>query len=292
MQENDTKFLMRSRKTEMKIRQNLHVHSTWCDGADTPEEMIRTAIEKGFSSIGFSGHSYMSYSPDHSMSLEGTELYKKEVRALRQKYAGQIDVFCGLEVDMYSGIDLTGYDYLIGSVHYLRVGGETVGFDRSQAEVQRVIDRYFGGDGMAYAKAYYEAMVCLPQYGDFDILGHYDLIAKHSDNIAFYDEESKAYRDWAIGALEALAGKIPLFEVNTGAIARGYRKTPYPAPFLLREMKRLGYGAVVSSDCHDRRALDCYYKEAEALLEAYGFREVYILTAPGRFEPVPIGGMS
>ncbi len=28
----------------MKIKQNLHVHSTWCDGADTPEEMIRTAI--------------------------------------------------------------------------------------------------------------------------------------------------------------------------------------------------------------------------------------------------------
>ena len=276
----------------MKIKQNLHIHSTWCDGADTPEEMICTAMEKGFSSIGFSGHSYMSYSPGHSMSLEGTELYRKEIRALKEKYAGQIGVFCGLEVDMYSGIDLTGYDYLIGSVHYLHAGGETVGFDRSQAEVRRVIERYFGGDGMAYAKAYYEALACLPQYGNFDILGHFDLIAKHSDNIAFFDEDSDAYRRLAVEAAEALAGKIPFFEVNTGAIARGYRKTPYPAPFLLRELKRLGYGAVISSDCHDRNALDCCYAEAEALLEAYGFREIYILTAPGRFEPVPIGGRS
>ena len=31
-------------------------------------------------------------------------------------------------------------------------------------------------------------------------------------------------------------GKIPLFEVNTGAIARGYRKTPYPSEFLIKEL--------------------------------------------------------
>ena len=40
----------------MKPIQNLHTHSTYCDGADTPEEMIETALEKGFTSIGFSGH--------------------------------------------------------------------------------------------------------------------------------------------------------------------------------------------------------------------------------------------
>ena len=37
-------------------------------------------------------------------------------------------------------------------------------------------------------------------------------------------------------ALTALAGRIPLFEVNTGAIARGYRTTPYPDPFLLGQL--------------------------------------------------------
>ena len=93
----------------------------------------------------------------------------------------------------------------------------------------------------------------------------------------------------AIEAAEALAGKIPFFEVNTGAISRGYRTTPYPAPFLLKELHRLGYGAVISSDCHDKRALDCWYPEAAGLLLAHGFREIYVLTAPGRFEPVSIG---
>ena len=43
--------------------QNLHTHGVLCDGKDDYESTIRRAMELGFSSIGFSGHSYMSYSP-------------------------------------------------------------------------------------------------------------------------------------------------------------------------------------------------------------------------------------
>ena len=57
----------------MNTLQNLHTHTNYCDGIDTPTEMIEAAIAKGFGGIGFSGHSYMFYSPSHSMSLEGTE---------------------------------------------------------------------------------------------------------------------------------------------------------------------------------------------------------------------------
>ena len=38
------------------------------------------------------------------------EEYKKEITALKEKYAGKIDLFLGLEFDMYSGVDLSGYD--------------------------------------------------------------------------------------------------------------------------------------------------------------------------------------
>jgi histidinol-phosphatase (PHP family) len=51
---------------------------------DTPEDTVKAAIEKGFDSIGFSGHSYMSFAPYFSMSIEGTEEYKKEVRGLKR----------------------------------------------------------------------------------------------------------------------------------------------------------------------------------------------------------------
>lgn len=37
---------------------NFHTHSTFCDGKNTPEEIVLAALEKGFVSIGFSSHGY------------------------------------------------------------------------------------------------------------------------------------------------------------------------------------------------------------------------------------------
>lgn len=263
------------------IKQNLHTHTTYCDGKDTPEEMIQVALKKGFQSIGFSCHSHMYYSPKWGMSLEGTEQYKKEITELKQKYENEIDIFLGLEVDMFSEVDLSGYDYLIGSTHYLPIGDEKVGFDRSADEVERVIKEYFGGDGMAYAKEYYRQLAKLPEYGSFDIIGHFDQITKHCENRQFFDEDAKEYRFAVIEAAEVLAGKIPYFEVNTGAIARGYRTTPYPSPFIMKELKRLGFGAVISSDCHNSAFLDCGYDLSAELLKECGYKEHYVLTKQG-----------
>ena len=37
--------------------QDLHTHTTYCDGQHTTEEMVLAAINKGMKRIGFSGHS-------------------------------------------------------------------------------------------------------------------------------------------------------------------------------------------------------------------------------------------
>lgn len=274
-------------RKKMSYLQNLHTHSSYCDGMDTPERMLMIAKEKGFQSIGFSGHSYMYYAPSHSMTEAGTKLYEQEIRYLKQRYDGIMDVFYGLEVDIFSDINLTGYDYLIGSVHYLKIGDKIVGIDRPAQIVHEVIDRYFRGDGLAYAKAFYQTVAQLPEYGNFDIIGHFDLITKHMEKEMLFDTEAKEYRWAAIEAAEALAGKIPYFEVNTGAIARGFRTSPYPQPFLLKELNRLGFGAVISSDCHDARQVDCYFTESEELLKSCGFKAQYVLKKEG-FVPVEL----
>jgi len=269
----------------MEYLQNLHTHTLFGDGKDTPEEMILAAMKKGFISIGFSGHSYMHYAPEHSMSLSGTDDYINEVKRLKEKYKGGINVYLGLELDMFSKVDISVYDYVIGSVHYFDIDGEYVGFDRSEAQVAAVIKKYFNSDGMAYAKKYYETLAALPAFGKTDIIGHFDLITKHSENASFFDAESKEYLGYAIECAETLAGKIPLFEVNTGAIARGYRSTPYPSLTLIKEMKRLGFGAIISSDCHDKNMLECGFELSRELLLEGGFKERYILT-DGGFVPV------
>ena len=271
----------------MKRLQNLHTHTVYCDGADTPREMLDAAISKGFESVGFSGHSWMDFAPEHSMSLPGTEEYKEEILRLKEEYAGRIGVFLGLEMEMYSPIEPTGYEYLIGSSHYFDFSGRKVGFDRSAKVVAQVIDECFGGDGLAYAREYYRNLARLPEYGDFDIIGHFDLITKHAESENFFDISCDDYRAYAVSAAEALKGKIPFFEVNTGAIARGYRTAPYPDPFILRTLHRLGFGAIISSDCHHREDVDCAFPLAARMLKDCGFTERYVLTDAG-FVPVPL----
>ena len=273
--------------------QNLHTHTVFCDGANTPEELILEALKKGFDSIGFSGHSYMKRLPkEATMTLENNEKYRSEIQRMKEKYTGQIKVYCGLEADFHSKVDLSGYDYLIGSVHYIAKDGMYLDFDRTdlvypQYAMKRFLEEFFDGDGMKFVRAYYETLARLPEHGDYDIIGHYDLIVKHNESMHFVDESSKEYRNCAIEAAEALAGKIKLFEVNTGAMARGYRSIPYPAPFIIKELKRLGFGAVISSDCHKKENLDFGFDVARNVLRECGFKERYVLTEDG-FVPVQL----
>lgn len=271
----------------MNTRQNLHQHTTFCDGEDTPEELVLYAIENGFGAIGFSGHCYMEYAKYYSMSLESTKEYRKEIARLKEKYGDKIDIFCGLEFDPCCPERPEGYDYVIGSLHGLEFDGVYYEFDGVADHFRKMIDEHFGGDGMAFAKEYYRQLAKLPEAGDCDIIGHFDLITKHRDTVDFFDSDSGEYRSAAIEAAEALAGKIPYFEVNTGAIPRGYRTTPYPDPFVIKEMKRLGFGAVISSDCHRKQFMDANFEDAKALLRRCGYEEYYILTKQG-FVPVPL----
>lgn len=41
------------------VKQNLHCHTTFDDGASTPEEMVCAAMEHGLSSLGISAHAPM-----------------------------------------------------------------------------------------------------------------------------------------------------------------------------------------------------------------------------------------
>ncbi len=272
----------------MNHLQNLHIHTTYADGKDSPEEMVLKAIEKGFDSIGFSEHTYLKVSDyPYQMTVEKMAEYKDEIHSLKDKYQNQIGVFCGLEYDLLSDVDVKGFDYLIGSVHYLDFGGKILGFDRGVQEVKDLVENYFDGNGLKFAKKYFETLNLLPQKQKFDILGHFDILAKTNELRSFIDTTSKEYLNLGYEAIHNLKGKIPLFEVNTGAISRGYRTTPYPQTEFLKEFKNCGFGVVITSDCHNKDFIDCYYKEAEQLLLSVGFKEYYILTDSG-FKPVKL----
>ena len=106
----------------MSYKQNLHVHSTFCDGKDTPTEMIEEAIKRGFDSLGFSIHSFVSCSPIR-IDPERIRAYSEEIERLKPIYADRIKIFRGIEHDYYSDSTPNGYDYNLIAVHYLKIDG-------------------------------------------------------------------------------------------------------------------------------------------------------------------------
>ena len=272
----------------MKYKQNLHIHTTYVDGKDSPEEMVVKAIQKGFDSIGFSEHTYLQYSSfPNQLTTDKMELYKKEIKQLKHKYQDKIDIFCGLEYDFYSEINTDYFDYVIGSVHYLDCNGNIVTFDRSLKETFDYVNVNFGGDGLKFAKKYFETVARLPEKNGFDIIGHFDLITKNNEIGKFIDTSSKKYLNYGFEAIHTLNGKIPFFEVNTGAISRGYRTSPYPSRSLLAELKRRHFGAVITTDCHNAEFLLCYYEEAIEYAAECGLSELWY-PKNGQFVPYKI----
>lgn len=262
--------------------QNLHTHGTFCDGRYEYEDTVKRAIELGFDSIGFSGHSYTSFDLEPCMTIDGTAQYKKRIAELKEKYAGVIDIFCGVEFDVFSEDDPTDYDYVIGDAHYIKKDGEYLVTDYSDPNtLAEIIDKYYGGDGLKCAKDYYETMMLVTKLAKCDIVGHFDLITKHCEKHTLINTDSKIYKDCALDAITAIAEKIKVFEINVGAIARGYRHTPYPAPFLLKRLHELGCGVVISSDCHDISYLDTNFDVGINLAKSCGFNEVLVLTKDG-----------
>ena len=74
------------------ILSTYHLHTTYCDGKNSAEEMVLKAIELGCPEIGFSGHAYVDFECGWCMTKEKTEAYKKEITALKEKYKDKIEL--------------------------------------------------------------------------------------------------------------------------------------------------------------------------------------------------------
>ncbi len=272
----------------MRIRSNLHTHTVYCDGQNTPLEMVEKALELGFRSIGFSGHAYTAFDGCCCMTPTGTLAYRREIRELQKQYADRIDIFLGLENDGLVPYPADGYDYIIGSLHYLYVNGKYHTLDNSHEQMRACIDEGFGGDALKMARAYYDLLVSYVTTDQVDIVGHFDVIQKRNGDNRYFDKESPAYRRIALDAIEAIAKAGKIIEVNTGAIARGFIKDPYPAPFLLKRLLELKAPVILSSDAHAADRLDGQFDTVSAMLYDMGFRQTMELKRGEGFVPVPL----
>lgn len=271
------------------IRQNLHTHSIFDDGQDTMEEMAKAAIAAGLTSLGFSVHTPMPYETCWTIEAKRMPDYIAEANRLKKAYAEQIALYCGAEWDLLSPTPLTGFDFIIGSVHHFPERGARFCVDKSEDATRGYLLELFRNDADAAAEAYFALYDDLAKVERVDIVGHFDLLTKFDETDRFFDADSPRFRAAALRAMDALVATDKIFEINTGAISRGYRSAPYPSRALLKELRRRGGRITVSADAHAANDVAFGFAEAEALATDCGFTEIWQFDGRG-FVPVPIGG--
>lgn len=267
---------------------NLHSHTIYCDGVNNAEEMVIAAIDKGFDVFGFSGHSYLDFDESWCMSTENTQKYIDEIKKLSIKYQDKIKILCGVEQDYLSSTPVKHYDYVIGSVHVIHKGGKYISIDYSADHLIQHINECYGGDPLALAEDYFKMIGNVHEKTKCNIVGHFDLLTKFNEETQIFNTSHRRYLNAVDNALSKLLKENVIFEVNTGAISRGYRTSPYPSLEILKKIQEGGGKVIISSDTHSVDSVDAFYQDALEYIKLCGFKKISAINENGEFYEEPI----
>lgn len=273
---------------------NYHSHSLYCDGRAGMEDFVRFAISEGFTSYGFSSHAPLPFSTFWTMEWDSMEDYLAEFQRLKTKYASEIELYIGLEIDYLneeSNPSIARFrelplDYRIASVHMLYTDkGEVVDIDATADKFRKIVDEHFDGDIVKVVHQYYRSLMRMVELGGFDIVGHADKMHYNAScyrpgllDEPWYDELVHTY-------FAALARKGYLVEINT----KSYLDlgTFYPNERYFRALHDLGIRVQVNSDSHYPEKINNGRMEALNALKQAGYETVMELHA-GVWQEMPI----
>ena len=273
---------------------NYHSHCSFCDGRAPFEEFVKEAIRQGFYSYGVSSHAPLPFPTQWTMEWGQMEAYLDEFKNLRSKYADEIELYVGLEIDYLneeSNPSVASFtelplDYRIGSVHLLYdAAGEVVDIDCSPAVFKERVDRHFNGDVLRVVRMYFDRLFRMVELGGFDILGHAD---KMHYNASCYHPgllDEPWYEALMKDYFSLVASRGYLVEINTKAYDS--LGTFYPNSRYWELMKEYQIKVLVNSDAHYPERINAGRMEALRLLQAKGFATVAELHQ-GSWREVPI----
>lgn len=260
---------------------NYHSHSLYCDGRAGMEDFVRFALSEGFTSYGFSSHAPLPFPTAWTMEWDCMDDYLAEFHRLKTKYAGQIELYIGLEIDYLneeSNPSITRFrelplDYRIGSVHLLYNDKEEVVDADVPADIfRKIVDEHFGGNLERVVRLYYARLMRMLELGGFDIVGHADKMHYNAAcyrpgllDEPWYDALVKEY-------FAAIARCGYQVEINT----KSYHDlgTFYPNERYFSYLHDLGIRVQVNSDSHYPERINNGRPEALQALKKAGYKTV------------------
>jgi histidinol-phosphatase (PHP family) len=273
-----------------------HLHLRPDERDATPErfhtqanaERYRAAAERrGIAELGVSEHVYRF---TQALEVWSHPLWASFARDDLDAYCAfvreQTDLRLGIEADFVPGgedrmanlLEARDFDYVIGSVHFLREGA--VDMDdysvwdsgptrpRSAEEVWR---RYFQTIGES------------ARSGLFDVVAHPDLVKYWGDGARRPEGDLRRYYELAI---DGIAESGVAVEVSTAGLRKPASEL-YPAPAFLQMALDAGARVALSSDAHRPQDVGADYEQALAVLGQLGVGELCVFDRRScRVEPI------
>ncbi len=255
------------------ISADLHLHTCYSHGANTPHEMYHAACKTGLAIIGFSEHSPRpegyNYTHEYREQLKRCmPLYIREVQGLKKE--GGPKVLLGLEMDWLDGeeefirkaIAAEDYDYLIGSVHFLGNWGFDDGrerwLDASQEECEQ---RYL---------QYFQTWQRMLRSGLFQIAAHPDIIKIFSINQFRIWLDMPEAKEIIRECLTSLRDSGMAMEISSAGLRKACNEI-YPCPQIMEIAASLGLQISLASDAHCTGDIGAEFGKLAAYAGSFGF---------------------
>ncbi len=271
----------------MKNPERVSVHGghsgEFCNHAtDSLEEIVQSYIDNHFSWVGITEHAPaiddgFLYPDEKEAGITADILYERfglymaECRRLQKKYASDITIYVGMEIETYSGYEVFvprllsqfAPDYIVGSVHFV----DDIGFDYSREYYQEAVAAVGGVDTLYchYFDLQFEMITLLEPA----VVGHFDLIR------LFDDEYRERLRKPEIVKriernLAFIKKRDLILDFNLRSLVKGASE-PYISQSILQKALELGIAVVPGDDSHGCGSVGVYMDEGIAILERYGF---------------------
>jgi len=250
-----------------------HHHSEASVDSETPMvEVCRTAIARGITEIAFTEHMDFITEEPNTGYFDYTR-YMTALDAARREFTGDLTVLAAIEIDYCPDFEdeiadwLNGkeFDFVVGSVHYIRGEGNiseprALDFFRDRT-IDEAYDRYF------------DLVRQSAETGMWDALGHIDLIKRYG--VTHYGPfDAAPFSDQIDQILTTIIRNGIALEVNTSGLRQNPRNF-YPAPSILQRYRELGGARVtVGSDSHTAKHTGEWIAEAYTMLKEIGFHTV------------------
>lgn len=266
-----------------------HSHSgQFCGHAkDTLEEVIQTAITKGFHTFALTEHiprPIEDFYPEEADSHTEESLvklfddYMVEALRLRDAYSEQIRILVGFESewirpstnDIIQGLlKKYSFDFFMGSLHHVH----TIPIDFDRATYEKARERAGGTDERLF-EDYFDSQYEMLQTLRPPVVGHFDLIRLLSDA---RDSEFKALDGvWQKMQrnLEFIAGYGGILELNSSGLRKGMAE-PYPCLPVCQLFLSLGGRFALSDDSHGIEHVGTNYHRMLEFVKKAGISEIY-----------------